>query len=164
MGVAHVTHSLTLNDIRSFFKADADENNGIPMVNFDLTSDQLTLPNAPLIESRFSFPAMFALDHVLSNMDDESYDLKGLSAMDRLAHNLHQQETWARAASIYKRKVKSNARHMTQRTTLCTCLRDNFDGLITEHLEEVAEYIRKEPPMENTGKSYLLASSTKHLG
>ena len=51
--VAHVTHSLTLNDIRSFFKADADENNGIPMVNFNLTDDQLVLPNAPLIESRY---------------------------------------------------------------------------------------------------------------
>merc|ERR1712179_565834 len=142
--VAHLTHSLTLNDIRSFFKADADENNGIPMVNFDLTSDQLVLLNAPLIDSRFSFPAMFALDHVLSNMDDESYDLKGLSAMDSLAHNLHQQETWARAAKIYKRKAKSNAKHMTLRTTLCTCLKDNFDDLILEHLEEVAEYIRKE--------------------
>ena len=51
--VAHVTHSLTLNDIRSFFKADADENNGIPIVNFDLTDEQLVLPDAPLIESRY---------------------------------------------------------------------------------------------------------------
>merc|ERR1712183_987769 len=101
-------------------------------------------PNAPLIESNFSFPAMFALDHVLSNMDDESYDLKGLSAMDRLAHNLHQQETWARAAPIYKRKAKSNANHMAKRIDLCNCLKKNFDDLITEHLEEVAEYIRKE--------------------
>ena len=87
---------------------------------------------------------MFALDHVLSNMDDDSYDLKSLGAMDRLAHSLHQQETWARAAVIYKKKEKTNMKHMDQRKDLCTCLKNNFDELITEHLEEVAEYIRKE--------------------
>merc|ERR1712142_606660 len=46
--VAHVTHSLTLNDIRAFFKKDADENNGIPIVNFNLTDEKLVLANAPL--------------------------------------------------------------------------------------------------------------------
>ena len=35
-------------------------------------------------------------------------------------------------------------KHMAQPTAFCTCLKNNFDELITEHLEEVAEYIRKE--------------------
>jgi hypothetical protein len=48
MYVAHGSHSLTLNDIRTFFKPDADENNGISIVNFNLT-DEVLLPNAPLI-------------------------------------------------------------------------------------------------------------------
>ena len=45
--VAHATHSLTLNEIRAFFKADVDEYNGIPIVNFNLTDNQTVLPNAP---------------------------------------------------------------------------------------------------------------------
>ena len=48
MFVAHGSHALTLNDIRAFFKPTADENNGISVVNFNLTDDIL-LPNAPLI-------------------------------------------------------------------------------------------------------------------
>merc|ERR1712142_1084901 len=75
--VAHVTHSLTLNDIRAFFKKDADENNGIPIVNLNLTDEKLVLANAPLIQSRFS------LHHVLSNMEDNSYDLKDHPGLDR---------------------------------------------------------------------------------
>ena len=51
--VAHATHSLTLNEIRAFFKADVDEYNGIPIVNFNLTDNQTVLPNAPLIDSRY---------------------------------------------------------------------------------------------------------------
>ena len=92
---------------------------------------------------RFSFPAMFALDHVLSNMDDNSYDLKDHSAMDRLAHNLHQQETWARAATIYKKKERSNKKNEKKRSHLCSCLKKKYDSEITEHLEEVAEHIRE---------------------
>ena len=48
MFVAHGSHALTLNDIRAFFKPTADENNGISVVNFNLTDDVL-LPNAPLV-------------------------------------------------------------------------------------------------------------------
>ena len=51
MHVAHGTHSMTLNDIQAFFKADADENNGITIVNFNLTDENVLLPNAPSIES-----------------------------------------------------------------------------------------------------------------
>ena len=44
---------------------------------------------------------MFALDHVLSNMDDNLYDFKNGNALDRIAHNLHMQEVWQNAAKKY---------------------------------------------------------------
>ena len=46
---AHGSHSLTLNDIQAFFKPKANENNGIKIVNFNLTNGDILLPNAPLI-------------------------------------------------------------------------------------------------------------------
>merc|ERR1712142_1264618 len=127
--VAHVTHSLTLNDIRAFFKKDADENNGIPIVNFNLTDEKLVLANAPLIDSRFSFPAMFALDHILSNMEDNDYDFKNGNALDRLAHNLHMQETWANAAKIYRKLKRLNSNK-----PLCSCLDQVYGEWVTKSL------------------------------
>ena len=49
MFVAHGSHSLTLNDIQAFFKTNATKENGISIVNFNLTADEILLPNAPLI-------------------------------------------------------------------------------------------------------------------
>ena len=46
--VAHGSHSLTLNEIQTYFKKNANENNGIAIVNFNLTGD-IMLPNAPFI-------------------------------------------------------------------------------------------------------------------
>ena len=49
MYVAHGSHSLTLNDIQAFFKPNANEKNGISIVNFNLTDDNIFLLDAPLI-------------------------------------------------------------------------------------------------------------------
>jgi len=145
--VAHGTHSLTLNDIQAFFKPDADENNGITIVNFNLTDENILLPNAPAIQSSFSFSAMFALDHVLSNMEDNSYDFKNGNALDRLAHNLHMQETWANAAKVYKKMKRMNSKKR-----LCSCLDEVYGPWITKSLLYLAKEMR-EPEEVYTGGS-----------
>ena len=45
---AHGIHSLSLEEIRYFFKEDASEENGIPTVNIDLESKNIFHFNAPL--------------------------------------------------------------------------------------------------------------------
>ena len=47
-GVAHRVHSLSLEEIRHFFKAEATEENGIPTVNTDFRAENSILYNAPL--------------------------------------------------------------------------------------------------------------------
>jgi len=143
---AHGSHSITLNEIQFYFEPTATIDNGITMVNFNLSGDIL-LPNAPWIEAdnRFTSPALFALDHVLSNMDDNSYDFKNGNALDRIAHNLHMQEVWQNAAKKYKgirrRKPK-----------LCGCLEETYSSTVNESLHFLAKQIR-EPELMYTRTS-----------
>merc|ERR1712198_69594 len=47
-GAAHGVHSLSLEEIRYFFKSDAPEQNKIPTVNVDFRSENIINFNAPL--------------------------------------------------------------------------------------------------------------------
>merc|ERR1712025_543775 len=79
-------------------------------------------------------------------MGNNMYDLKDYPALNRLAHNLHQQETWFRAAEFYKRRVKSQNRKeriYNKRKEKCLCMEDTYDSLILKHLEELADHIRE---------------------
>lgn len=49
LSVAHGSHSLFLEDIRYFFKPDAPEDNGIPVLNYDFTAPDTIWPNSPLV-------------------------------------------------------------------------------------------------------------------
>ena len=63
--VAHGIHSLTVEDIRHYFKADAPVENNIPTVNKDLTGARV-LSYAPLAgyDTHFETSAMQILDVV----------------------------------------------------------------------------------------------------
>jgi len=158
MYVAHGTHSLTLNDIQAFFNPNANQTNGISVVNFNLTEDEILLPNAPLIVSdkRFSSSALFTLDHVLSHMEDNEYGIKNGNALDRVAHALHMQETWQNAAKIYKKLTKKRTPGK-----LCSCLDQVYGEWITKSLLYIAKQIREPDTMythseaeNNTRKVY----------
>merc|ERR1712142_912246 len=47
-GAGHGIHSLSLEEIRYYFEADAPEENRIPVVNTNLSSENTILFNAPL--------------------------------------------------------------------------------------------------------------------
>jgi len=147
---AHGSHSITLNEIQFFFEPAATFENGITMVNFNLSGDIL-LPNAPWIDvdNRFTSPAMFALNHVLSNMEDNNYDIKNGNALDRIAHNLHMQELWQNAAKFYKKSKLKGKR----KSKLCGCLDETFSNVINASLHLLANAIRgPEPEPVNTQK------------
>merc|ERR1712106_7992 len=150
MYVAHGSHSLTLNDIQAFFKPNANENNGISIVNFNLTDDDILLQNAPLIVSdkRFSSSALFALDHVLSHMEDNKYGIKNGNALDRVAHALHMQETWQNAAKVYKRLAKKGTPEK-----LCSCLDQVYGEWISKSLLHIAKQIREPEAMYTHSES-----------
>ena len=50
LAVAHGSHSLFLEDLRFYFEADAPEDNGIPILNYDISStgSEAIWPNSPL--------------------------------------------------------------------------------------------------------------------
>merc|ERR1739838_112029 len=158
MYVAHGSHSLTLNDIQAFFKPNANEKNGISIVNFNLTDDDILLKNAPLIvlDKRFSSSALFALDHVLSHIEDNEYGIKNGNALDRVAHALHMQETWQNAAKIYKKLTKKRkpgkllAKQEKTWNAICSCLDQVYGELISKSLLYIAKQIREPETMYAT--------------
>jgi len=102
-GVAHGIHSLSLEEIRYFFKPDAPENNKIPTANIDFRSEDLINFNAPLwgYEDRFDTWALKIMDWFMLN--DKPYILmKGTSTVEKIAHQYHMQEIYTSASKMYQ--------------------------------------------------------------
>ena len=76
LGAAHGLHSISLEEIRHFFEADAPELNKIPVINTDFRSEQSLLFNAPLwgFSDRFSTWSLKIMDFFMLN--DKPYFLE----------------------------------------------------------------------------------------
>ena len=76
--VAHGIHSITLEDIQHYFKHDATEDNKKPTLNYDATSKQPLLRNAPLYgyDKSFDSIGMRRADQILTHMNNKIWDLK----------------------------------------------------------------------------------------
>ena len=68
-GAAHGIHSLSLEEIRYFFKPDAPEDNKIPTVNIDFRSENVIHFSAPLwgYSDRFDTWALKIMDWFMLN-------------------------------------------------------------------------------------------------
>ena len=98
--VAHGIHSITLEDIRYYFKANATETNNVPTLNYDLSENATpVLPHAKLYgyDTSFQTISMRHLDQVLRDMDKKDWYLTNYNTLERLAHTIHMNEVWARA-------------------------------------------------------------------
>ena len=75
-GAAHGIHSLSLEEIRYFFKAEAPEDNRIPTVNIDFRSEDVIHFNAPLwgYEERFESWALKIMDWFMINNQPYLYE------------------------------------------------------------------------------------------
>ena len=75
-GAAHGIHSLSLEEIRYFFKAEAPEDNRIPTVNIDFRSEEVIHFSAPLwgYEERFESWALKIMDWFMINNKPYLYE------------------------------------------------------------------------------------------
>ena len=137
--VAHRLHSLTLEDIRFFFKNDVTSDNGVPTVNKDLESEERVLLSAPFagVDKSFSTPALRYLDIVLRNMDKAHYSITNFSVLEKLSHMYHMAELWQHASTHY-------ASLLLQPPTreMCTCVSDLHLNTITQELQLLALKIK----------------------
>ena len=92
--VAHGIHSITSEDIQHYFKPDAAEDNRVPTLNYDATSKQPLLRNAPLYgyDKSFNTIDMRRADQILTHMDNKLWDLKHHKTLEKLVHSLHMDE------------------------------------------------------------------------
>jgi len=138
--IAHNMHSLTVEDIRYYFKKDADVDNGIPTVNFDLTPNVTrVLSNAPLSGYDLSFTsiALRHTDQVLSKMDAENWGITGYSVLEELVHAHHMAELWERSRPHYENFVKSPPSRK-----VCRCLTRIDENGVRAELELLALRIK----------------------
>jgi len=129
-GAAHGLHSLHLEEIRFFFEPDATENNKIPVVNKNLSSQQTILFDAPLAgyDEHFNTMALKVMAFFMLN-DRPDFFEQGLNTLEKLTHQYHMHEIYAAAAPIYN-KMKENPPSDPE---LCGCVNDiTGNGILIE--------------------------------
>merc|ERR1712107_561503 len=149
--VAHATHSLTLNMIRHYFYPEAGEDNGISTVNLDRADKEKDLhENAIFINltNSIDYPPFFALDCILSNMDNRKYGIKHANFKDRIAHDLHMHHMWEVASGFYSQLVSSPPEE-----GVCSCLLSINQDVIKRHLQFIAMEIRNPDKLQGASKS-----------
>jgi len=138
--VALTLHSLTLEDIRHYYKKDVTVDNGIPTVNYDLSPNVTrVLANAPLsgYDLRFKTMAMKHTDQVLSKMDTKDWGIRHDSIVESMVHAHHMAELWERSRPYYDNFVKSPPREK-----VCKCLRRIDENGVIAELELLALKIK----------------------
>ena len=138
--VTHSIHSLSLEDIRYYFKSNATEDNGIPTVNMDLGSAERVLPHAPLAgyDQDFSTMGMKSFDLVMRNMNRTWWGVSGYNVLEKVAHALHMSEAWSEAREQYNRIEKL----VDPGSDTCACVRDIENNGVLSHLHLIAFKIR----------------------
>ena len=82
-------------------------------------------------------------------MEDNEYGIKNGNALDRIAHALHMQETWANTVKFFKKLKKEKPSK-----SLCSCLDQVYGDWITKSLLYITKQIREPEQMyTNTAES-----------
>uniref|UniRef100_A0A914CLG9 Uncharacterized protein n=1 Tax=Acrobeloides nanus TaxID=290746 RepID=A0A914CLG9_9BILA len=140
--VAHALHSITVRELRKF-ESNVTEENNIPTINVDLTSDQAILPYAPdrrgPNEDLFSDDAMKTVDEVLSHMDDPNYMIKELNTIERLVHAFHMKTMW----SSIRHKYEMNKNSPPTSSDVCLCALDVENNGVLMMLRYIALIFRE---------------------
>jgi len=139
-GVVHSMHSLTLEDIRYYFKEDVPVDNGVPTVNFDLTPNVTrVLANAPAsgYDTSFKTMALRHTDQVLSKMSTENWGIKHYTALEELVHAHHMAELWERSKIHFDNFVKS-----PPADEVCRCLTQIDENGVMAELQLLALKIK----------------------
>jgi len=120
--VAHGIHSITVEELNSYFDGDVSEANSIPTVTRDRKNPQRILPYAPRMnkDPNVLTDAMTMIDFILRNSDDTKQDNTMFTALEKLAHAAHSKELYARTKPIYETIIK----HPPKGPQLCSCVID----------------------------------------
>lgn len=98
--VAHGVHSMTLDDLKKFDPT-ATENNFVPTIDLNAQFEQTLLSYLPKKSAKGSesylTDGMTVLDSVLTHMDDKVWNVSNITTIERLVHEFHMREAWARA-------------------------------------------------------------------
>ena len=123
--VSHGIHSITVEELNSYFHGNVTESNSIPTVNSDLKSPQRVLQYAPRMnkDPNILTESMQMLDFILQNSDDTKKDnfmIPGFSTLEKLVHAAHTQELYARTKPIYETIINQPP----EDSQLCGCVKD----------------------------------------
>ena len=137
--VAHGIHSITLEDIRYYFKPNATEKNNVPTLNYDLEDKLTVLKNAKLYgyDTSFRTVGMHHLDQVLRDMDKKNWYLTNYSTLERLVHTIHMNEVWSKTKIHY-----DSISLLKYNTDLCACIKDIKNNGVLKILPFMALKIR----------------------
>jgi len=138
-GVAHGIHSLSLEEIRHFFKAEATEENGIPTVNTDFRAENSILYNAPLwgYNDRFATWSLKIMDFFMLN--DKPYFYETMSnTVEKIAHQFHMQEIYSKAAVLYKEMLEESSLD----NEFCSCANDIINNGVLVALADVGKFFK----------------------
>jgi len=139
-GAAHGIHSMSLEEIRYFFKADASDENKIPTVNIDFRSENIIHFNAPLwgYESRFNTWALKIMDWFMLN--DQPYFYQNMAnTMEKITHQYHMHEIYEKASEIYKELVENPPKDAKD---ICACATDLTDNGVMSEVVNIARYLK----------------------
>jgi len=155
-GAAHGVHSLSLEEIRYFFKANAPEQNKIPTVNIDFRSGNIINFNAPLwgYEDRFGTWALKIMDWFMLNDQPYLYQNRA-NTLEKITHQYHMQEIYERAAVIYKQLIESPPEDVTK---VCKCANDLTDNGILTEVVNIARQLKHFGGKSRRGRARLCQS------
>merc|ERR1712215_78967 len=150
-GAAHGIHSLSLEEIRYFFKSDAPENNKIPTVNIDFRSEEAIHFNAQLwgYENRFDTWALKIMDWFMLNDHPYQYET-GSNPLEKLSHQYHMHEIYSRASKMYSALVKNPPENRQQ---LCACANDVTGNGILEEVVGIAQQLKYRGSRSRRGRA-----------
>jgi len=138
--IAHGIHSLTLNTLRYYFDPAAPADNGIPTINLDRSDPSPLHPDAIFVNltNSHAYGPFFALDNVLSHMDDPNWGIKNANTLDQLGHDIHMHMLWQAASEKYHDMVGNSP----PSSETCACLIDSYNNTIYHALGIMAKEIR----------------------
>eukprot|EP00092_Neocalanus_flemingeri_P013805 GFUD01014891.1.p1 GENE.GFUD01014891.1~~GFUD01014891.1.p1 ORF type:complete len:386 (+),score=81.48 GFUD01014891.1:131-1159(+) len=144
-GAAHGIHSIGLEEIRHFFEPDAPEHIKIPVVNADLSAEEMIVFHAPLRGYDEDFKTMAMKVMAFFMLHDKPYFYQqGVNTLEKVTHQYHMHEIYSAAAPIY-RKMKEDPPTDPE---LCPCVNDvTLNGILTElvNIAKQLKYFARQP-------------------
>lgn len=131
---AHLTHSITLQELRRLDPS-AKAENGIATIATNLSAHPLIRRHAPDVpeESDFATEAMRAVDAVMRHREEADWGQREVTTAGRIIHALHMLEMWQELRVIYPQVARQ-----PPSSEACVCARDVENNGILQGMRKAA--------------------------